>query len=170
MTGEFRVDLFYRISVVPFHLPPLRDRKEDVQPLAQFFLNKLIRQMDFKSVNFSKRALSLLIDHHWPGNARELERALFYGFYIGINGIVTFKNSGLSEILKHIPADRLLLETDSPFLSPVPHRGKRNESSYLVHTASKVAEILNLSLEDCSTLTHNNAARLFNLDSLHGAE
>ena len=65
----------------------------------------------------------------------ELNRALSYDFFIGINGIVTFKNSNLGEVVRHIPMNRLLLETDSPFLAPVPFRGKRNEPSYILHTA-----------------------------------
>jgi TatD DNase family protein len=99
--------------------------------------------------------------HSFTGGTGELKKALEYDFMIGINGIVTFKNSGLSEVAAAIPADRLLLETDAPFLSPVPHRGKRNESSYLVHVASKVAEIHNLSLEEVARITSRNAEKLF---------
>ena len=82
---------------------------------------------------------------------------------IGINGILTFKNSNLGEVVKAIPANRLLLETDSPFLAPVPYRGKRNESSYLVETAVKVAEIYNLSKEEVGRVTSTNAEQLFRL-------
>jgi len=89
--------------------------------------------------------------HSFTGGPEELERALSYNFMIGINGIVTFKNSNLGEVVRAIPTNRILLETDAPFLAPVPYRGKRNESSYLVETAVKVAEI------------HNNAEQLFRL-------
>jgi TatD DNase family protein len=101
--------------------------------------------------------------HSFTGGMAELERALSYDFMIGINGIVTFKNSGLAAIVKEIPTDRLLLETDAPFLAPVPYRGRRNESSYLVETASKVAEIHNLSMEDIAMITSRNAEQLFRL-------
>jgi TatD DNase family protein len=84
---------------------------------------------------------------------------------IGINGIVTFKNSGMDQVVRHIPADRLLLETDAPFLAPVPYRGKRNESSYLLHTAEKVAEIFNLTVEEIAAITTANAELLFRLKS-----
>jgi TatD DNase family protein len=101
--------------------------------------------------------------HSFTGGMEELEQALSYDFMIGINGIVTFKNSGLGDIVKEIPTDRLLLETDAPFLAPVPYRGKRNESSYLVETASKVAEIHNLSMEEIARITSANAEQMFRL-------
>jgi TatD DNase family protein len=101
--------------------------------------------------------------HSFTGGMEELKRALSYNFMIGINGIVTFKNSGLAEIVRAIPLNSLLLETDSPFLAPVPYRGKRNESSYLPETASKVAEIFNLSREEIARITSTNAEQLFRL-------
>ncbi len=99
--------------------------------------------------------------HSFTGNREELEKALSYNFMIGINGIVTFKNSGLSQIVASIPPDRLLLETDAPFLAPVPFRGKRNEPGYLVKIAGRVGEIYNLSLEEVGSVTSANASRLF---------
>jgi len=105
--------------------------------------------------------------HSFTGGKDELERALSYDFMIGINGIVTFKNSDLPEIVGAIPANRLLLETDAPFLAPVPYRGKRNESSYLPHTASKLAEIHNLPLEEVARITSENAEQLFRLKPHH---
>jgi TatD DNase family protein len=88
---------------------------------------------------------------------------------IGINGIVTFKNSNLTGVVQSIPIQQLLLETDAPFLAPVPHRGKRNESSYLPQIASKVAEIHNLTLEELATITSNNAEQLFRLKPPYGS-
>jgi len=105
--------------------------------------------------------------HSFTGGMAELERALSYDFMIGINGIVTFKNSNLREVVRAIPTSRLLLETDSPFLAPVPYRGKRNESSYLVETAVKVAEIHNLSKEEVASITTANAELLFRLKPRH---
>jgi len=101
--------------------------------------------------------------HSFTGTYEDLERALSFNFLIGINGIVTFKNSGLSEVVQSIPIDKLLLETDAPFLAPHPHRGRRNESSYLPKIAAKVAEIHNLSLEELASITTNNAEQLFRL-------
>ena len=105
--------------------------------------------------------------HSFTGGAAELERALSFNFMIGINGIVTFKNSKLAELIPSIPINRLLLETDAPFLAPVPYRGKRNESSYLLETASKVSEIHNLSKEELAISTSRNAQKLFRLKPIH---
>jgi TatD DNase family protein len=84
-------------------------------------------------------------------------------FYFGINGIVTFKNSKLREVLPHIGIDRLLLETDSPYLAPVPHRGKRNESAFIIHTAQYVAMAMDTTLEHVAEVTSSSARALFNL-------
>ncbi len=105
--------------------------------------------------------------HSFTGGVAELERALSFNFMIGINGIVTFKNSKLAEVVRSIPMDRLLLETDAPFLAPVPYRGKRNESSYLVETAAKVSEIHNLTKEELAGMTSLNARKLFRLEPIH---
>lgn len=101
--------------------------------------------------------------HSFTGGPEELERALSYNFMIGINGIVTFKNSNLEQVVRAIPTNRLLLETDSPFLAPVPYRGKRNESSYLIEIAVKVSEIYNMSIEELARITSENAEQLFRL-------
>jgi TatD DNase family protein len=106
--------------------------------------------------------------HSFTGGMAELEKALSYGFMIGINGIVTFRNSRLGDVVRSIPPERLLLETDAPFLAPVPHRGKRNESSYLVHIAERVGEIFNLSREETGALTTRNALDLFQIDHRDG--
>ena len=101
--------------------------------------------------------------HSFTGGKAELRKALSFGFHIGINGIVTFKNSELWQVLGELPPDRLLLETDSPFLAPVPFRGRRNESSYLIHIATRVAEIYNLNIEEIGAITSRNALELFQL-------
>jgi TatD DNase family protein len=107
--------------------------------------------------------------HSFTGTEEDLERALSFDFMIGINGIVTFKNSKLAGVVQELPIERLLLETDAPFLTPVPYRGKRNESSYLPEIAAKVAEIHNLSLEEVATITSNNAEQLFRIKPQHAS-
>jgi TatD DNase family protein len=101
--------------------------------------------------------------HSFTGGAEEVKKVLGYGFYFGINGIVTFKNSELQETIKLIPPTRLLLETDSPFLAPVPRRGKRNESSYLRFICAKIAEIRGTSVSEIAASTTANAQKLFKL-------
>jgi TatD DNase family protein len=85
------------------------------------------------------------------------------GFKLGIGGIVTFKNSGLDKIVRETGLKNIILETDSPYLAPVPHRGKRNESSYICIINDKVAEILGLSPEETASVTYSNSIQLFGL-------
>ena len=102
--------------------------------------------------------------HSFGGTPEEARRILEAGsYYFGINGILTFKRSTLPEAIKEIPADRLLLETDAPYLAPVPMRGRRNESAYLVHTAARMAEILGKSPGEIAESTSANAERLFRI-------
>lgn len=102
--------------------------------------------------------------HSFTGSAGEAARLMeFEGFKIGINGVVTFKKSSLPEALKEIPLERIVLETDSPYLTPVPNRGKRNESAYLKGTLLKVAEIYGQPVEKVAELTSENALNLFGM-------
>jgi TatD DNase family protein len=102
------------------------------------------------------------IFHAFTGSADQAVYILEnYNFYFGIGGIVTYKNSGLDEVIKIAGLDRIVLETDSPYLPPVPHRGKRNESGFLVHTAEKIAEICNTTTEKVASITTENAMRIF---------
>lgn len=102
------------------------------------------------------------IFHSFTGTKDEAERLLEYsGFMLGINGVATFKKSTLPDILPDVPVDRIVLETDSPYLAPVPFRGKRNESAYLVKTAEKLSDIYGLPLETIARTTTENALRVF---------
>ena len=86
------------------------------------------------------------------------------GFYLSFNGIVTFKNAKeVQEVAKKIPLERILLETDAPYLTPEPYRGQRNEPSYVEYVAGKIAELKNISLEEVAEVTTNNARRLFGI-------
>ena len=100
--------------------------------------------------------------HSFTGNVQQAEKMLeFDNFYLGINGIVTFKNSGLSETLKHIDLSKLLLETDAPYLTPVPYRGKRNESGYIRYVAQKLSDIYGLPVSEITEITGLNPGKLF---------
>ena len=102
------------------------------------------------------------IFHSFTGTNEDAEKIINYGgFKIGINGIVTFKNSGLDKMVKEIDINHLVLETDSPYLSPAPKRGKRNESSHLTYIADKLAEIKEISIEEISDITNKNAVEIF---------
>ena len=100
--------------------------------------------------------------HSFNGNLETAQNAIELNFYIGVTGPVTFKNAEEKRrIIRALPLERLLIETDSPFLTPVPHRGKRNEPAFVVHIADKIAEIHNTTREQIAEITTNNAARLF---------
>lgn len=101
--------------------------------------------------------------HCFGGDLRQALRAIERGFYIGVGGVVTFKNAGLAEVVREVPLERIVLETDCPYLAPVPHRGHRNESSYIPLIAQKVAELKGLSLEEVAQQTTLNAKHLFNI-------
>lgn len=99
--------------------------------------------------------------HCFTGTIEQANRIVKLGFYLGLGGVSTFKNGGLDKIIPELDVNTLLLETDSPYLSPVPHRGKRNEPSYIPIIATRVAELLGISLEDLQTATSVNAQNLF---------
>ena len=101
--------------------------------------------------------------HCFTGNTDQAFQAIELGFHLGIGGVVTYKKSGLDEVLKHIPLEKIVLETDSPYLAPVPFRGKPNESSYLLHIAERVAEIYQISLEEVAEVTTANSRHIFNI-------
>lgn len=100
--------------------------------------------------------------HSFTGTADEAQALLeFPGFMLGINGVVTFKKSALPEALREVPLSRLVVETDSPYLAPVPYRGKRNESAYVVHVIERLAEIYQCSAVQVAKQTYENAYQLF---------
>ena len=104
------------------------------------------------------------IFHSFTGTLEEAQSILtFPHFLIGVNGVVTFKKSTLPEVLPHIPLERIVLETDSPYLTPVPYRGKRNESSFIKYTLMKVAEVYGLSPEEVSETTSKTALKVFEI-------
>ena len=102
--------------------------------------------------------------HCFSGTLDEAWRAVEMGYMIGIGGVVTFKQAALADIVKDIPLDMIVLETDSPYLAPTPFRGKRNESTYCKIVAEKIAEIKNITLQEVATTTTKNAKRLFRLE------
>mgnify|MGYP003300472276 CR=1 FL=1 len=102
--------------------------------------------------------------HSFTGNADELKKLLeFANFYIGVNGVLTFKKSTLPDVLVNAPIERLLIETDAPYLTPVPNRGKRNESAYVKDTLNKLSEVCKLPPEKVAEQTTKNALKLFGM-------
>lgn len=102
--------------------------------------------------------------HAFSGSYETYERICRYGnFMVGIGGVVTYKNAGVAKSLERIPLDRIVLETDSPYLTPVPFRGKRNESSYLIYIAEKIAQVKGGAVEEVARITTANAFEMFGL-------
>ena len=124
-------------------------------------LVKLIRQFQ------QEKGTVAGVMHCWAGSPEQTRACLDLGFYISFSGLVTFKNAkSVQESAKIVPSDRLLVETDCPFLAPVPNRGKRNEPSYVRYVAETVATLRNISLEALAETTTNNARQLFSLPTI----
>lgn len=103
------------------------------------------------------------IFHCFSGTKLQADQIIEMGFYLGIGGVVTFKNSGMEQLIKSIDLKQLLLETDAPYLAPVPYRGKRNEPSYLNLIAQKIAAIKEIDLEEVIAVTRNNTKAIFKI-------
>ena len=103
--------------------------------------------------------------HCFSGTVEQAGQVIALGFKIGIGGVLTFKNSGLDKVVQHFGLEHLLLETDSPYLAPVPYRGKRNQSAYIPLIARKIADIKNVPLQQVAEITTQNAKELFKLGS-----
>lgn len=102
--------------------------------------------------------------HCFSGSKEMAREIIKLGMYIGLNGVATFKNARKSlEVVKEIPLDRLVLETDCPYLAPEPHRGKRNDSSYIPFIAERIGEVLGMSAQDVLDQTYQNAKKLYNI-------
>jgi TatD DNase family protein len=101
------------------------------------------------------------IFHCFTGTLEQAQKVIALGFYLGIGGVVTYKNSGLDKIIEQIDLKHIVLETDSPYLTPVPHRGKPNESSYLVYVAQKIADIHQVAIDVVAAVTTENSIKIF---------
>ena len=135
------------------------------------------KEYDLPIIIHSRAALDLTIEiidshmgnnlkgifHCFDGNEAQGRKIVDLGFYLGIGGIITYKNSHLPEVLEELPLSSMVLETDSPYLPPHPHRGKRNESSFIPLVAEKLASVKQAKIEDIARVTSQNAGLLFGL-------
>ena len=101
------------------------------------------------------------IMHCFPGDIDDANKAIEYGLLLGVGGVSTFKNTNLREVLSQISIQNIVLETDSPYLAPVPYRGKRNESAYIIKIAEMLANLYNIGIEEVGDITTKNASKLF---------
>ncbi len=109
----------------------------------------------------TKKEIPCGIFHCFTGTREQAQRAIDIGFYLGIGGVITFKNSGLDKVLEEIDLQHIVLETDAPYLAPVPFRGKRNEPSYILHVAERIAAIKNIPLAEVARITTENSEKIF---------
>ncbi|MDY0313522.1 MAG: TatD family hydrolase [Bacteroidales bacterium] len=100
--------------------------------------------------------------HCFPGNLQEAKQIINYGFYLGIGGILSYKKNNMLEVVENIDLEFILTETDSPYLSPVPYRGKRNEPSYMFEIVKLISSLKKIDYDDVANITKNNAIKLFN--------
>jgi TatD DNase family protein len=104
--------------------------------------------------------------HCFTGSMNEAKKIRSYGgFKLGIGGVLTYKNAHIAEVVRDLPLDLIVLETDAPYLSPAPHRGKRNESSFLIHVADKIAALKGITRHEVEDVTSQNAIELFKLNA-----
>lgn len=101
--------------------------------------------------------------HCFTGTIEHAQKISSFGFYVGLGGVVTFKNGGMDKVVPDLDLNTIMVETDCPYLAPVPHRGKRNEPHYIPLVASKISELKKISLEELSAVTNHNASRLFSM-------
>jgi len=122
------------------------------------------RGMEKRTAEICRRhGVKKAVFHCFTGDAESLEYIVECGYYVSISGIVTYKNSHLRDIVRSIPVDKLLIETDAPYLSPVPHRGKQNQPAYLVHTAKEMAGLLRVDEEALVAAIEKNVAEIFEI-------
>ncbi|MBG6235405.1 TatD DNase family protein [Pedobacter sp. CAN_A7] len=161
--GEIGIDLYWDKTTLDIQVAAF---KEQIAWAKQLDLPIVIHCREafdevFAVLEAEKEEQLRGILHCFTGNFDQALQAIDLGFYLGIGGVVTYKKAGLDEVLRNVPLEHLVLETDSPYLSPVPFRGKPNESSYLLHVANKVAEIYNLSVEEVAAVTTENSKKIF---------
>ena len=162
--GEIGIDLYWDKTF----------KKEQTEAFAQQIQWAI--DYDLPAIIHSRESLPLIFSvlddfphsprgilHSFTGSVEQAKHALDKGFLLGIGGIVTFKNSNLKNTLLPLGPDHLVLETDAPFLAPVPKRGKRNESSFLIYTARFLADLFSIESEKLAAITTKNALKLFNI-------
>ena len=162
--GEVGIDLYWDKT---FRKEQMAAFEEQVNWALEYELPLIIHCREaypelLEILSAYKRAALRGIFHSFTGSLEEASRLLEYeSFMLGINGVVTFKKSSLPEVLQNVPLKRIVLETDSPYLAPVPYRGKRNESANLVKVAERLSEIYGIPLSEIAAQTTENALKVF---------
>ncbi len=164
--GETGIDLywdktFYREQVESFnrHIDLALDYDLPLIIHARESFDEIFRVLENRDIKGLRGVF-----HCFTGDLEQAKRAIGLGFMLGIGGVLTYPKSGLDQVVATTGIEHLILETDAPFLPPVPHRGKRNESAYVIHVADRLAEVLGMHVDEVAGITTANASELFNLN------
>ena len=163
--GEIGLDFYWDVSFEKEQLDAFETQLEWAKQLnlplsihCRNAFDKMVRILEHKQDGGLRGIM-----HCFTGTEEEAKVYLDLGFHLGLGGVTTYKNCGVKDFLPRLPLNRIVLETDAPYLAPVPCRGKRNEPAFLVHTAKRIAEILQIQVEELAEITTANANRLFAL-------
>lgn len=163
--GEIGIDLYwekkYKKEQVDAFRQQIRLAKNNNLPIVIHVRNSF--KETYKVVKEEQDGSLKGVFHCFTGSKKEARKIVDLGFYLGIGGVLTFKNSNLTDSLQNIDIKKLVLETDSPYLAPTPKRGKRNESAYLTYVAQKVAETYSIPFNQVAEITTQNAQELFQI-------
>ena len=161
--GEIGIDLFHEKK---YFTQQVIAFEQQIKLAIEYDLPIVIHSRDsfdeiFKVLEKFKSEKLRGIFHCFTGNLDQANKIIDLNFHLGIGGVVTFKNGKISEFLNAVPIDKIVLETDSPYLAPAPYRGKRNESFYIELVAKKIAEVYDVDLDYVSEVTDKNALDIF---------
>ncbi|NER12741.1 YchF/TatD family DNA exonuclease [Leptobacterium flavescens] len=161
--GEIGIDLYWDKSFLPQQQQAF---KTQIQWAKKYKLPIVIHCREafdeiFEVLEGEKDEELFGIFHCFTGNREQAERAMSFNMKLGIGGVATFKNGKIDKFLNEVPLEHIVLETDAPYLSPVPYRGKRNESAYIVNVLNKLTEIYGLSAEEIAAITTKNSMDVF---------
>jgi TatD DNase family protein len=161
--GEIGIDLYWDVT--------FQKQQEEVFVKQLMWASQLNLPVSIHSRNATDLIIELVkknnqlnnkgIFHCFSGTTEQAHEIISLGFYLGIGGVITFKNSGLDKVVEQIDLKNMVLETDAPYLAPVPNRGKRNIPSYLKLVAEKISSVKNISLEEVASVTTQNAKTIF---------
>jgi TatD DNase family protein len=164
--GEIGIDLYWDKDLLPFQQAAFAQQIEWAKEFDIPIVIHVREAFDeaFEIVDKLNDDSLRGVFHCFTGTVEQAKHIINYGgFKLGLGGVLTFKNSGLDKVVSEIGMEHFILETDSPYLAPTPHRGKRNESSYITYVASKLSEIKEINIEEVAEVTTKNAIELFRL-------
>ena len=163
--GEIGIDLYWDKTTLPEQIKAFKDQiawaKVLKLPIVIHCRDSFDEVFEVLQSEYDENLRGIL--HCFTGTVEQARKLINLGFYLGIGGVVTYKNSGLDKVVAQIDLKHIVLETDSPYLTPVPFRGKPNESSYLIYIAQKVAELHQIPLDKVADITTENSKRLFGI-------